>query len=468
LLGPALNSWFFWNFMFLTLLAFIVALGVLVTFHELGHYWVARLCGVKILRFSVGFGKVLVQRVDKHGTEWALAAIPLGGYVKMLDDPESLPVTQSETSASRAAASATMAFNQKPLIQRTAIVLAGPVANLLLAAVLYTSLNLAGTLEPEPYLAQPPASSVAAQAGIQAGDKILAVNDKSIRSWSEARWQLLDVLSSGGNATLHVQTADGVRTSRVMDLQGSTIEPDGVDMMVHAGLALAMPSPRVAQVISGSAGEQADLREGDVIIAVGSLQDPSTTAFIQEVQRHPDQSLTVTVLRDAAPVAINVVPRAETIDAGAQVGKIGVVLNSSPPMTTVSYGLIDSVQRGVERTGQTVWFSLKMMGRMVTGDVSLRNVSGPVTIADYAGQTARIGLAAYIGFLALISVSIGVLNLLPIPMLDGGHLMYYALEAVRGKPVPDRWQETGQRIGLGLLAALMSLAFFNDFSRLFS
>lgn len=444
--------------MFLTLLAFALAIGVLVTFHELGHYSIARLCGVKVLRFSVGFGRVLARRVDKRGTEWVLSAIPLGGYVKMLDDPE--PSAPPEQGAE--------AFNRKPLSQRAAIVLAGPIANLLLAALLYTALNLAGTQEPVPFLAQPPAATMAAQAGVQAGDKIVAVNDEPVRSWNEARWLLLDVLSSGGMAELRVETARGIQAVRVMQIARAAIGPENEDPMARAGLALAMPSPRIAQVMSGSAGEEANLREGDVIIAVGELEQPSTTAFIQEIQRHPETPVAVTVLRDDAPLTVRAVPRAETDETGSLSGKLGVMLQSSPPMTDVSYGLVDSVLRGIDRTGQTVWFSLKMMGRMVTGDVSLRNVSGPVTIADYAGQTARIGLAAYIGFLALISVSIGVLNLLPIPMLDGGHLMYYALEALRGKPVPEKWQETGQRIGIGVLAALMSLAFFNDFSRLFT
>lgn len=444
--------------MFLTLLAFALAIGVLVTFHELGHYSVARLCGVKVLRFSVGFGRVLARRVDKRGTEWVLSAIPLGGYVKMLDDPE------SSASPEQAAG----AFNQKPLIQRAAIVLAGPLANLLLAALLYAGLNLAGTQEPVPFLAQPQAATIAAQAGVQAGDKIVAINAEHVRSWNEARWQLLDVLSSGGTVEMHVETKEGDQAVRVLDVARAAIEPEGEDLMAQAGLALAMPSPRIEQVMDGSAGEDANLRPGDMIIAVGELERPSATAFIQEIQRHPGTPVVMTVLRDDLPVTVQVVPRAEADGAGAQVGKLGVVLRSIPPMINVSYGPIDSVWRGIDRTGQTVWFSLKMMGRMVTGDVSLRNVSGPVTIADYAGQTARIGLAAYIGFLALISVSIGVLNLLPIPMLDGGHLMYYAMEAVRGKPVPDKWQETGQRIGIGVLAALMSLAFFNDFSRLFT
>ncbi|NYT86070.1 RIP metalloprotease RseP [Pollutimonas harenae] len=444
--------------MLFTLLAFAVALGVLITFHELGHYWVARLCGVRILRFSVGFGKVLVRRTDRHGTEWALSAIPLGGYVKMLDDPE--PGDDP--------AIAGQAFNHKSLKQRSAIVLAGPVANLVLAALLYTALNLAGTSEPAAILAAPPTSSLAAQAGIQEGDRITAVNQQPVQSWNEARWQLLDVMTSGGQAQLQVDTANGSQRERLLQFVPGEVGADGVDLMAEAGLTLAIPQPKVTAVNSGEPGEQAGLAPGDIVTRVGELDQPTASAMVEEVKKHPDQPLPITVLRNGATTTLTVVPRGQAGPDGQTIGRIGVMLGADFPMVLVRYGLFDSLSRGVSRTIDTVWFSLKMMGRMVVGDVSLRNISGPVTIADYAGQTARIGFAAYIGFLALISVSIGVLNLLPIPMLDGGHLMYYVLEAVRGRPIPEKWHENGQRIGLGLLAALMSLAFFNDFARLFS
>ncbi|NYT60946.1 RIP metalloprotease RseP [Alcaligenaceae bacterium] len=444
--------------MLFTLLAFAVALGVLITFHELGHYWVARRCGVRVLRFSVGFGKVLARRTDRHGTEWAVSAIPLGGYVKMLDDaPEN--ATQAEAS---------QAFNQKTLAQRSAIVLAGPVANLILAALLYTALGLAGTNEPAAILAAPPPNTTAAQAGFQAGDQITAINQEKVQSWNEARWQLLDVLTSGGEAQVQVKTTQGASQERHLRVAAGTIEPDGTDLMAEAGLALAAPRPQINQINAGAAGEAAGLRSGDIVVALGAIKNPSAGAVVAEIQKSPGQPLSLTVLRDGVLLTISVTPRAEAAANGEAVGRIGVLLGADFPMVMVRYGLFDSLSRGVSRTLETAWFSLKMMGRMIFGDVSLRNVSGPVTIADYAGQTARIGLAAYVGFLALISVSIGVLNLLPIPMLDGGHLMFYIIEAVRGKPVPEKWRESGQRIGLGLLVALMGLAFFNDFSRLFS
>lgn len=444
--------------MLFTLLAFAIALGILITFHELGHYWVARRCGVHVLRFSVGFGRVLARRTDRHGTEWAISAIPLGGYVKMQDEPA--PGASPDEAA--------RAFNCKSLRQRSAIVLAGPLANLLLAALLYTLLNLVGTNEPAPLLAAPQSGTAAAAAGVQAGDRILAVNRQSVQSWGEARWLLADALTTGGQASMQVQTVHGAQHERILQLPAAAIEPDGVDLMGEAGLALATPNPKVNGVNDGSPGQEAGLRVGDIITQIGEVHDPDAGAVVDVVQQHAGQALPLMVVRDGTSVSLTVTPRQEVLADGSTAGRIGVMLGADFPMVTVRYGPLDAIGRGVSRTVDTVWLSLKMMGRMVTGDVSLRNVSGPVTIADYAGQTARIGMAAYIGFLALISVSIGVLNLLPIPMLDGGHLMYYALEAVRGKPVPDKWLETGHRIGLGLLAGLMGLAFFNDFSRLFS
>jgi regulator of sigma E protease len=444
--------------MLFTLIAFVVALGVLITFHELGHYWIARRCGVRVLRFSVGFGKVLARRFDRNGTEWAISAIPLGGYVKMLDEPE----------PNATAFEAAQAFNQKSLPQRAAIVAAGPIANLLLAALLYASLNMVGTQEPAPVLAQPANGTAAAAAGFEKGDRITAVQGSAVRSWGEARWELLDALTAGGRVDVQVDTGQGTPRERVLVLPKAVIEPDGADPMADSGLALMTPRTKVVQVNPGSAGEQAGLLPDDIILQVGTLVEPSTAAMVDEIKKHPEQMVQLRVLRNGAPVSLAVVPQAQRDDQGQSIGRIGVMLGADFPVITVSYGPFDSLVKGVQRTVDTAWLSLRMMGRMLVGDVSLRNVSGPVTIADYAGQTARIGLASYIAFMALISVSIGVLNLLPIPMLDGGHLMYYLFEAVRGRPVSDRAMERGQRIGLALLAGLMSLAFFNDLTRLFS
>ncbi|HEY0295179.1 MAG TPA: RIP metalloprotease RseP [Bordetella sp.] len=445
--------------MLFTLVAFAVALGILITFHELGHYGVARLCGVRVLRFSIGFGRVLLRRTDRHGTEWAVSAIPLGGYVKMQDDP---PAGASKAEAARA-------FNKQSVWRRMAIVAAGPVFNLVLAVVFYAALDMAGAQVPAPILGQPTAGSPAEQAGFRQGDRIIAVDGKAVESWDDARWDLIDVLSSGGKSVLDVQPAEGGALQRTLVLaSGNHMDPEQGDPLAWAGFHLAQPRPVVRQVIAGSAGEAAGLQAGDLITAAGELAGQlDASALVGYIQQHAGQPLPMTVMRGGVPISLHVVPHAEQVD-GRQVGRIGVQLGGDLPMVTVRYGVFDSVGRGARRTWDTAWLTLRMMGRMVVGDVSWRNISGPVTIADYAGQTARIGLAAYVAFLALISISLGVLNLLPIPMLDGGHLLYYLLEIVRGRPVPDRWMEIGQRAGMGLLACLMGLALFNDFARLFT
>lgn len=443
--------------MLFTLLAFAVALGVLITFHEYGHYWVARRCGVHVERFSVGFGKVLLRRRDRHGTEWALSAIPLGGYVKFLDDPD----PQSGADPRRA-------FNQQPLRNRAAIVAAGPLANLLLAVLLYAWLGMMGSQQPAAVIGQPPADTPAAHAGFLAGDRLQAIDGKAVASWNDARWQLMDAFTGGGRVEVAVDTAEGLARVRQLSLNATAVEPDAADPMVEAGLLLMTPRPLVRELVAGGAGQAAGLQPGDVFLSIGNVQEPSAAQVVAEVQKAPGQPLPVTVERHGAVVALNITPLLQQDAEGSEVGRIGVMLGADLAMVTVKYGPLESLWRGMERTTDTVVLSFKMMSRMILGDVSLRNVSGPVTIADYAGQTARVGLSAYISFMALISVSIGVLNLLPIPMLDGGHLLYYAMEALRGRPLPESWLLTGQRVGLALLAALMSLAFFNDLTRIFS
>ncbi|VFR48694.1 Membrane-associated zinc metalloprotease [plant metagenome] len=444
--------------MLFTLIAFALALGILVTFHELGHYWVARACGVRVLRFSLGFGRVIARRTDRNGTEWALSLIPLGGYVKMQDDPP--PGAPAQEVA--------RSFNAKPVSQRIAIVAAGPFFNLALAALLYASLNLAGTQEPEAVVAAPAAGTPAATAGFQAGERIEKIDGKDVRSWSDARWKLLDVLSGGGRALVEVRGVDGAQASREFVVPPSNMDPSATDPLADAGLRLQAGPPVVRGVIAGGAGEAAGLQEGDRIVGADALQDPTTRSLIAAIQASDGKPLRLDVQRGDARIAIPVTPTLEDDGQGGRVGRIAVQLGADVPMVEVRYGLGESLALGVTRTVDTAWFSLKMMGRMLTGDVSWRNVSGPVTIADYAGQTARIGLGAYVAFLALVSVSLGVLNLLPIPMLDGGHLLYYFVEIIKGSPPSTRWLELGQRAGFAILAGLMSLALFNDVVRLFT
>ena len=446
--------------MLVTVLAFLVTLGVLITFHELGHYWVARWCGVRVLRFSVGFGRVLIKRVDRHGTEWALSAIPLGGYVKMLD----------ETSASNRGHDANTdklrpseSFNAQPVSRRFAIVAAGPVFNLLLAALLYALLNFLGTQEPAAVLATPTPQSSAAVAGLQSGDRILGVDDRSIRSWSELRWALLQKVGEGGTIDLTIEQR-GATLNRTLQMP-TLADPSAVDPLRLLGLRLATGVPIIRGVVPESVGAAGGLRVGDRILGVQQRADLDVGQLIQFIQQHPDKPVQLELERESHKLSITLIPTPTTQTDGQVIGRIGVQLGGDPEMVTVSYGPLDSLVNGIVKTFDTAWFSLRMMGKMIVGEVSVKNISGPVTIADYAGQSAKIGWVAFVGYLALVSVSLGVLNLLPIPMLDGGHLLYYLIEIVRGSPLPERFMEWGQKIGFGLLSALMMLALFNDSMR---
>lgn len=442
--------------MLTTLIAFVVALGILITFHEFGHYWVARRCGVRVLRFSVGFGPILAKKTDRHGTEWAISAIPLGGYVKMQDQPD----------PSRGQQGVAEAFESQSVYRRIAIVAAGPLFNLILAVALYAGLNMVGTREFAAVIGQPPVGTPAYMAGLSAGDRIISVNHQPTQSWGQLRWEIMHVMSQGGAAEIEAESS-GVRRTRLVTLP-QVLDPSQDDPMKIAGLSLNNQKPVISNVVDGGAAQAAGLRAGDLITGIPGLQHPNIKDVIDYVQRHPGHPIKLTIVRDQQQLNLVVTPQAFTNESGQTIGRMGVRLGSDPEMTTVRYGPIESVWNGVTRTWETAWFSVRMMGRMIMGDVSLKNISGPVTIADYAGQTAKIGLAAYIGFLALVSVSLGVLNLLPIPMLDGGHLLYYLVEIIRGSPPPQQWIAIGQRAGAGLLAGLMALALFNDFSRLFS
>jgi len=448
-----------------TVVAFVVALGLLIVVHELGHYAVARLCGVKVMRFSVGFGRpIWMRRIGRDQTEWVVAMVPLGGYVKMVDERE----------GAVAAADLPRAFNRQNVWRRIAIVGAGPVANFLLAIALYWLLFLAGVQEAKPILAAPDPGTPAAVAGVKQGDLVRSVNGEPTTSWSDVRWRLLDLALEHGNARLEVLEDGrtvGYRNLDLTALSGPDLESDFV---LKLGLRLDRPRvpPVIESVTAGGPAENAGLRSGDRILSIDGEPIASWGALVSKVRASPAQTLRVRMLRDGREQEITLVP--ESVSRGdSAYGRIGASSRVDPDLmrdyvVEVRYPPVEALGRATARTWEMSVFSLRMLWRMVTGSVSWRNLSGPVTIADYAGQSAQLGLAPYLAFLALISISLGVLNLLPIPMLDGGHLMYYSVEILKGSPVSERVMELGQRIGLALLLCLMAFAFYNDINRLFS
>jgi regulator of sigma E protease len=442
------------------ILAFVVTLGVLITFHELGHYLVARLAGVKVLRFSIGFGRVVwSRRVGPDGTEWALSAVPLGGYVKMVDeregevDPTDLP----------------RAFNRQSVGKRIAIVAAGPLANLLLAVLLLAGTYIAGVPGQRALLAQPPLDSPAAAAGLAQGDVVTAVDGSPVRSWQDLRWRLLRV-SGDEAAQLAIDRPGGVHTERRLSL-GSVASDDWEgNFMSVLGLKLDLGAPLVRDVIAGKPAESAGLKSGDAIVAIDGQPMRSPADVAAATNAHPGERVRFTLRRDARQFDVELVPEA-TEQNGRRVGIAGMRLAIDPAAAAdlsqvVRYGPVEAVVQASVRTWELSAFTVKMLGRIVTGGASLKNISGPLTMADYAGQSAQAGVLTFIGYLALISISLGVLNLLPVPLLDGGHLLYYLVEIFKGSPVSDRALEVGQRIGMAVLAMLMALALFNDLSRL--
>ena len=449
---------------FTTVLAFIVTVGLLVVVHEYGHYFVARLAGVKVLRFSVGFGRVLwSRRTGPDRTEWALCAVPLGGYVKMLDTREG-DVPESEKGR---------AFDQQAVGKRIAIVLAGPAANFLAAFVLYWALFVTGLPGMKPVLAEPPPGSAALAAGLSDGDVVLSVGGNAAGSWTDVRWLLLKQSVRGGAVALELEGAKGGRATRSLDLSGLTPEDLDKDFLAKLGMRPYVPrvSPTLGRVQPGGAGERAGLLAGDRVLAVDGVSVASWSEFTARVRASPDNPIALDVERAGRRLAIRAVPEG----AGKTTPRTGL-LRVEPGaemkeafekmQTTVRLGPLEAIPRAVHRVWDLSVFSLEMLVKMVTGQVSWKNLSGPITIADYAGQTASMGWVSFAGFLALVSVSLGILNLLPVPLLDGGHLVYYSVEIVKGSPVSERTLEIGQRVGLAILAGLTFFALYNDINRL--
>jgi regulator of sigma E protease len=450
----------------LTIVAFVVALGLWIAVHEYGHYRVAVACGVKVLRFSVGFGKTLYRwqpKKQKHGqsTEFVIGAFPLGGYVKMLDEREG-PVAPEERH---------LAFNTQPIRSRAAIVAAGPAANLVLAVLLYAAVNWYGVQEPKPILASPVAGSVADQAGLHGGELVQQAGFadgtlQPVRSFEDLRWLLTRGALNGRDVRLELAAGRGSQREVLLPLSQLSSHEADAQLFRQVGILGPFTLPVIGEVIETGAAHRAGLRQGDVVLAIGSTPVVDGQQLRDLIRKDQGARQTWRVQRGGETIELTLQPDVVQ-DGAARIGRIGAYVGAPPEFLKVRYGPVEGLRKGAVRTWEVSLLTLRMMGRMVIGEASLKNLSGPLTIADYAGKSASLGLTQYLVFLALISVSLGVLNLLPLPVLDGGHLMYYLWEAVTGKSVSDAWMEWLQRGGVAVLLVMMTIALFNDVTRLF-
>jgi regulator of sigma E protease len=450
----------------ITLLAFLLTLGVLIVIHEYGHYRVAVACGVKVMRFSVGFGRVLWRR-QRHpdATEFVVCALPLGGYVRMLDSREG-EVPKHERH---------LAFDLKPLAQRTAIVAAGPIANLLLAVTLYAAANWIGVNEPKALMGPPAAASVAERAGLRAGDWAQEASRdgvawEPVRSMTELRWEVTRAVLDGADLHLMVTDRDGRGPRRVrLDLAGLGAREVDAQLMRRIGLGAPFSEAVIGEVRPGGPADSAGLRPGDRVLAIDGETIVEATRVRDLIRASGSTGEARTMIwrveRGGTTLELKVTP-AVVLDAGQRIGRLEMVPGRSAEIVAVRYGVFEGLARAATKTWEMSTLTLSMLGKMIIGEASLKNLSGPITIADYAGQSVKLGFAYYLGFLAVVSVSLGVLNLLPLPMLDGGHLMYYLFEGVTGRPVSELWLERLQRGGVAIMLMMMSLALYNDVARL--
>ena len=447
-----------------TLFYFTIAIAVLVAFHELGHFWVARKTGVKVLRFSIGFGKTLwTYQKSPEQTEFVVSAVPLGGYVKMVDEregevkPEDLPY----------------AFNRQSVAVRTAIVAAGPIFNLVLAVLLFWLVFVIGETGVKPILGDIEAGTLAAEAGFAAGDEILSVEDTPTPTWTMALDELMSRALDGKREILITVTADGSQHTRFLQFSDDEIKsPEQFYKQLGFKPWSPIIKPVIGKLFEGGVAEQAGLRSGDLIVSADGVNIDSWQQWVDYVQARPEVAIQLRIERDDVRMPLTITPRREDQPDGKVVGKIGAGVETPKDLLDAmlveySLGPVEAIPAALSKT----WFysvsTLKMMGKMFVGQASVDNLSGPISIAQYAGQSAEMGLAAFLKFLALVSVSLGVLNLLPVPVLDGGHLVFFAIEAIKGSPISERAQLYFQQVGMFLLMCLMVLALFLDLDRLF-
>jgi len=443
--------------------SFIVALAILIAVHEFGHFWVARKLGVKVLRFSIGFGKPLLRHVSpRDGTEYVLAAIPLGGYVKMLDEQEGeVPETQKH-----------LAFNRQPLWKRTVIVTAGPCFNFLFAVLAYWAIFVAGDVGTRPVIGEVVPQSTAAKARFAPGDELLAISDRPTPTWEAAAFALMAEVLNGEDLTVRVRDESGLELVRILNGDALAGLPDNPALLSNLGLSPARPvlPARIGELIPGDPAIRAGLRTGDLVHRVNGESIAHWSDLVEAVQAHPGRPLRLEIERGSERHELLVIPHAVQL-GGWEVGRIGAAAQVPPHLfdayrTEVRLGPMAAMSAAVGKTADMSLLTLRVIGRMLIGKASVENLGGPIAIAEIAGKTASYGLGSFVKFLAVVSISLGVLNLLPIPMLDGGHLLYFAIEAIKGSPLSEQAQLQGQRVGLALLAALMTLAFYVDIARL--
>ncbi|HHX8488576.1 TPA: sigma E protease regulator RseP [Vibrio diabolicus] len=447
-----------WN-----LISFIVALGILVAVHEFGHFWVARRCGVKVEKFSIGFGKSIWSKVGKDGTEYSISMIPLGGYVKMVDSRvDEVPEHEKH-----------LAFDKKPLWKRTSIVAAGPIFNFLFAIFAYWLVFLIGIPAVKPVIGEVTPNSIVAEAGIESGMELKSISGIKTPDWESVNMGLISHIGDDlMTVTLTSANEVGSEVTKRLDLREWEFDPETQSAMQSLGFSPYTPEVYrvIEQVSQGGAAEKAGVLPGDEIVAIGEQRVSEWKQVVEAVRSNPDTPIELTVLRQGYEQTLTLTPGSRELANKEVVGFAGIAPKVAEWPESyrfdLQFGVFESVGKAVDKTGQVIGLTISMLKKLIVGDVGLNNLSGPISIAKGAGATADYGLVYFLGFLALISVNLGIINLVPLPMLDGGHLLFFAIEAVIRRPVPERVQEMGFRIGGAIIFSLMALALFNDFTRL--